>query len=128
MSFQGDTLAATGGDRVYVFRVPANLAQPAIVQDDFADANSAGWIQSSPTWTVPVAYGSRVFRQTSTTNARFATLSQINWSNVAIEADVRPLAFNGSDRWVGLLARHVDSQHYYYVSLRNNTHPASGAS
>ena len=120
MSFQGDTLAATGGDRVYVFRVPANLAQPAIVQDDFADANSAGWIQSSPTWTVPVAHGSRVFRQNSTTDARFATLSQINWSNVAIEADVRPLAFNGSDRWVGLLARHVDSQHYYYVSLRNN--------
>ena len=113
MSFQGDTLAATGGDRVYVFRVPANLAQPAIVQDDFADANSAGWIQSSPTWTVPVAHGSRVFRQNSTTDARFATLSQINWSNVAIEADVRPLAFNGSDRWVGLLARHVDSQHYY---------------
>jgi len=32
---------------------------------------------------------------------------------------VRPLAFNGSNRWVGLLARHVDSQHYYYVSLRN---------
>jgi hypothetical protein len=120
MSFQGDTLAATGGDRVYVFRVPANLAQPAIVQDDFADANAAGWIQSSPTWTVPVSRGSRVYRQNSTTDARFTTLSQINRSNVAIEADVRPVAFNGSDRWVGLLARHVDSQHYYYVSLRNN--------
>jgi len=120
ISFHGDTLAAMGGDRVYVFRVPANLAQPAIVQDDFADANAAGWIQSSPTWTVPVSRGSRVYRQNSTTDARFTTLSQINRSNVAIEADVRPVAFNGSDRWVGLLARHVDSQHYYYVSLRNN--------
>lgn len=119
MSFHGDTLAATGGDRVYVFRLPANLAQPAIVQDDFADANAAGWIQSSSTWTVPVSRGSRVYRQTSTTDGRFTTLSQINWSNVAIEADVRPLTFNGSDRWVSLMARHVDSQHYYYVSLRN---------
>ena len=59
MSFHGDTLAATGGDRVYVFRLPANLAQPAIVQDDFADANAAGWIPSSSTWTVPVSRGSR---------------------------------------------------------------------
>lgn len=119
MSFHGDTLVATGGGRVYVFRLPANLTQPAIVQDDFADANAAGWVQPGSTWSVPVSHGSRVYRQTSTTGERFTTLGQINWSNVAIEADVRPLAFNGSNRWVSLMARHVDTEHYYYVTLQN---------
>ena len=30
------------------------------------------------------------------------------------------LRFNGADRWIGLIGRYVDSQNYYYVTLRSS--------
>jgi hypothetical protein len=119
ISFHGDTLIARGGNRVYVFRLPADLAQPDLFQDDFEDGNSAGWRQSSTAWTVATARGSRVYRQGSTSGEHVATRTDVDWRNVAIEADVRPTAFNGSDRWVSLMTRHINDQNYYYVTLRN---------
>lgn len=119
LDFHGNTLAATGGNRLYVFDIPSDLTQPAILQDDFEDGNSVGWRQSSSAWIVTSSRGSRVYRQSSTTGEHFSTRGDVDWTNVALEADVRPLAFNGSDRWVSLMARFLDSTHYYSVTLRN---------
>ena len=47
-------------------------------------------------------------------------LGDTSWTNQAIEADIRPTAFDGSDRWVGLATRHADPQNYYYVTLRSS--------
>ena len=39
-----------------------------------------------------------------------------------ITADVRPTAFDGDTRWVGLMARYIDENNMYYVTMRaNNT-------
>jgi hypothetical protein len=39
-----------------------------------------------------------------------------------VTADVRPTAFNGDTRWVGLMARYIDENNMYYVTMRaNNT-------
>jgi hypothetical protein len=119
VDFQGSTLAATGGNRVYLFDLPSDLAQRTLFQDDFQDGNAAGWVQSSSNFIVTNSHGSRVYRQNSTTGEHFATRGDVDWTNVAIEADVRPLAFNGSDRWVSLMARFLDSRNYYSVTLRN---------
>lgn len=119
MDFNAATLAAIGAGRLYVFELPDDLTQPTLLQDDFEDGNSAGWRQSSANWTVVSSRGSRVYRQNSTSGEHVATRTDINWTNVAIEADVRPTAFNGSDRWVSLMARHSNDQNYYYVALRN---------
>lgn len=118
-AFDGNTVAALGGNRLYIFRIPSDLTQPEIFQDDFEDGEAVGWRQSSTSWSVISARGSRVYRQSSTSGEHVSTRSGIDWSNVAIEADVRPTAFNGNDRWVSLMTRHVDDQHYYYVALRN---------
>jgi hypothetical protein len=37
-----------------------------------------------------------------------------------VSARVQPLAFNGADRWVGVMARYVDDNNYYYLTLRSN--------
>lgn len=119
LAFHGDTLAAYANNRVYVFRVPSDLTQPDNFHDDFEDGEAVGWRQTSSSWSVLSSRGSRVYRQSSTSGEHVTTRSGIDWRNVAIEADIRPTAFNGSDRWVSLMTRHVDDRNYYYVSLRN---------
>jgi pectate lyase len=37
-----------------------------------------------------------------------------------VQADLRPTAFSGTDRWVGLIARYRDDANYHYVTLRNS--------
>ena len=37
-----------------------------------------------------------------------------------VEADLRPTAFSGTDRWVGLMARYRDDSNYHYVTLRSS--------
>jgi hypothetical protein len=37
-----------------------------------------------------------------------------------ITADVRPTAFDGTGRWVGLMARYIDENNFYYLTFRNN--------
>lgn len=119
LAFHGDTLAAHANNRVYVFRVPSDLTQPAIFHDDFEDGEAVGWRQTSSSWSVVSSRGSRVYRQSSTSGEHVTTRSGIDWRNVAIEADIRPSAFNGTDRWVSLMTRHIDDRNYYYVALRN---------
>ena len=38
-----------------------------------------------------------------------------------ITADVRPTAFDGSTRWVGLMARYIDENNMYYLTIRDDS-------
>jgi hypothetical protein len=38
----------------------------------------------------------------------------------SIAADIRINAFNGEDRWVGLMTRYTDDANYYYITLRDS--------
>lgn len=118
IALHGETLAAVGGDRVYIFRIPTAPERLQLLQDDFADGDAAGWNAFSANWTVTDSQGSRVYRQGSSSGEHWS-MRMLDWTNVAIEADVRPLVFNGPDRWASLMTRYQDTQNYYYVALRN---------
>ena len=62
--------------------------------------------------------GSLAYRQSSTSadsNTRAGTAS----ANYSIQARVKPIAFNGADRYAGVMARVVNSNHYYFLALQN---------
>ena len=84
--------------------------------DDFQDGNSNGWSKSSGTWVV-VTDGSLVFRQTGTSADSRAAADA--WTNYSVQARVKPIAFNGANRYVGLIARATNSNHFYYLALTN---------
>jgi hypothetical protein len=82
----------------------------------FTDEAAGLWSSTSPgVWNSV----SNLFRQTSTAgDARAITGAPAR--DAVVQARVRATAFNGSDRWVGVLARYVDDRNYVYASLRNS--------
>ncbi len=89
-----------------------------LFSDDFQDGNGNGWSRSSGTWVV-VTDGSLVFRQTGTSADSRARAGSTSWTNYSVQARVKPIAFNGSNRYVGLIARATNSNHFYYLALTN---------
>ena len=66
------------------------------------------------------ANGNHVYRQSSLTGDYRALLGNSDWIEQSIEADIKPTAFSGSDRWAGLAVRYLDASNYYYVTLRSS--------
>lgn len=118
----GNVVMASGADRVHVFELPANLATPpASLQENFESGNGAHWSPSAGAqFTVAQQGTNRVYRQASLAGDAQAVLSDSHFTDQAIEADIRPTAFEGNDRWVGLATRRADAQNYYYVTLRSS--------
>ena len=61
-----------------------------------------------------------VFTQPTTGGGAYAFSYYSNGTNQTIRARLRATQFDGADRWVGLIGHYVDSQNYYYVTLRNS--------
>jgi hypothetical protein len=117
----GNVVIAGGAETAYIFELPASLTAPAPRQDNFETGNAAGWTTIAGSQFSVVASGAnRVYRQASTTGEARALLGNTPWTNQAIEAEVTPTAFDGNDRWVGLVTRYQDAQNYFYVALRSS--------
>jgi len=118
-------LIGRGSGSVSYLELPATLpTPPAVIQSTF-NADAAGWTGVSGQFaTAPAQTGSgnpgRVYRQSSITGEAIATLNSSDWTNQAVEADIRPTQFSGSDRWVGLATRFTDAANYYYVTARRS--------
>jgi hypothetical protein len=105
----------------WYFELPTNFTHPALFQDTFASGNGAGWTRlPGSQFAVVQGTDSRVFRQSSTAGDAGAVLDAFDWTSQSIQADVRPTAINGSNRWVGLATRRTDASNYYYVALRSS--------
>ena len=105
----------------YYFELPESFAQPVLFQDTFATGNGLGWTSLPGSQLSVVQSGnSRVFRQASTAGEAGAVLDAYDWTSQSIQADVKPTAVNGNDRWVGLATRRTDASNYYYVTLRSS--------
>lgn len=103
-----------------ILTLPAGAgAQTVLFSDDFEDGNSTGWTTSGGSWAVAID-GSRVFRQSGTSGDARARAGSTAWTSYAVQARVKALAFNGSGRFVALLARVQSNTSYYYLTLRNN--------
>jgi fibronectin type 3 domain-containing protein len=93
-------------------------AQTQLFSDDFQDGNDSGWTRSSGTWAI-VTDGSLAYRQSGTSSDSNARAGSSTWTNYSIQARVKPTGFNGADRYAGVMARVVNSNHYYFLALQN---------
>ena len=83
-------------------------AQTQLFSDDFQDGNADGWTKSSGTWAV-VTDGSLAYRQSGTSADSNARNGSASWTNISVQARVKPIAFNGADRYVGVMTRVVSA-------------------
>jgi hypothetical protein len=67
---------------------------------------------------IPFA-GDWLYHQESTVGGA-RSVTGVPETDQVVSARVQPLAFNGADRWVGVMARYVDDNNYYYLTLRSN--------
>lgn len=103
------------------FALPASFTQPSLLQDTFAMGNGAGWSYlPGSQFSVVQSGASRVFRQASTAGDAGAVFDAADWTHQSIQADVKPTAVSGTNRWVGLATRRTDGANYYYVTLRSS--------
>ncbi|GAA1033941.1 hypothetical protein GCM10009557_37200 [Virgisporangium ochraceum] len=103
----------------YVVGTVSSAAAATLFSDTFEDGNSTGWTTSGGSWSV-VSDGSPVFRQSGTSSDARARAGTSTWTDYAVTARVRPTAFNGSNRFVAVLARAQSNTSYYYLALRSN--------
>jgi len=112
-------MASCGNEACY-FELPTTLSQPDPVQHTFAAATPTGWSTSAGSAFSIVRRGvSQVLRQTDTLSpaTHVATLDASNWTNQSVQADVRPLAFQGTESWHGLATRYRDAGNHYHVMV-----------
>jgi hypothetical protein len=129
VSDDGRQVAATGWNenwewtgesrRLYVFEVPETTSIPGTRQDDFSTGNYSRWTATAGQFAVVTSHGTRVLRQSNLTGTASAYLTDIDWTDQAIEADMRPLEFASAGRSFGLVTRRSDGQNYYYVTFRS---------
>ena len=118
-----NVIAACGDGEACYFELPASLTQPARVQETFSGSTPTGWTLSAGSqFSIVQSGASRMLRQAETASpaTHTALLTASNWTNQSIQADIRPTAFNGNDRWVGLAAHYRDASNFYYVTLRSS--------
>lgn len=117
----GRSVASIAGTQLVLFSVPTDLSQPPLIQDNFQDGNANGWNPFLTTsWTVTTSGTTRVYRQTNLASEARSILTGTDWTNQAVQADIKPTEFDGADRWFGLAARFTDPANYYYVTLRSS--------
>lgn len=123
VAISGQRIAAAAQDpaAVYVFELPSDLSQPALVQENFQTGNGGNWTPiAGSSFSVVSAGTSRVYRQSSVASGAGSYLTNMDWKDQSIQADVRPTAFDGPDRWFGLAVRRTDAANYYYVTVRSS--------
>jgi hypothetical protein len=120
IAVSGRRVVVGGTQKAYVFDLPQQPRAPELIQHTFDGTAASGWSTlPGSQFAIAQGEGSRVYRQSNTTGAATAVLLAANWSHESIQADVKPTAINGTDRWVGLATRRLDDGNYYYVTLRS---------
>lgn len=104
------------------FELPTPLRAPAAIANDFEAHDVSGWQQTAGSQFAQAnSGGGTVYRQSGTAGTSTALLTDSDWPYTeSIEADIKPTAFDGSDRWVGLAVRYIDADNQYYVTLRSS--------
>lgn len=104
-----------------IFEVPSPVPpQPAMIQDTFQSGSASRWAPSADSWSVAAIPTTHVYRQASVAADATTVLNNAEWTDQSIQADVRPTAFSGSDRWFGVAVRRSDAANYYYLTARSS--------
>src|SRR5262245_5652206 len=113
------TLALMGVALALILNLGAEAQNQTLFSDNFEDGVANGWTKSGGSWAV-ISDGSLVYRQSSVSSDARARAGSTTWTNYAVQARVKPLAFNGSNRFVALIARAQSMTSYYLLALTNN--------
>jgi hypothetical protein len=120
LAISGRRLLVGGGGGAHYFELPVAPRAPALVQDDFEGAADIHWgAMAGDPFAIAQSGNTHVFRVSGTAGEAATEVLEANWTNQSIQADVKPTAINGSDRWVGLYTRRTSPSNYYYVTLRS---------
>jgi len=123
-----DSSLASGGAAVGMFNASAHFddvsisaTAPATILlfEDFEDSVANGFTTSGGTWSIATD-GMKVYRQSSTTVADAWSFHNTSWTDPIFHVDVKPIAFNGTNRHVSIYARWLDSNNHYYFALRSS--------
>src|SRR5262245_12014024 len=109
------TLTLAGAVLAFMLNLGAEAQNQTLFSDNFEDGTADGWTKSGGSWSV-VSDGSLVYRQSSTSSDARARAGSTSLTNYAVQARVKPLAFNGSTRFVGLSARAQSMTSYYLLT------------
>jgi len=107
-------------DEVRVYNLPSQLRPPVPVVNDFEDRNVSDFTFTSGQFALATRGSDDVLVQSATNGVAVAVLEDTDWTDdQRVEADITP-TFNGAGSWVGLVARYVDANNYYYLAIRGN--------
>ncbi len=105
---------------VLFFDLPSTYTPSPVISTGFANGTSPFLPQLGTFAVVTASAGNRVYRQSDVSGEYRALLGDSDWVEQSIEADIKPTAFSGDDRWAGLAVRYQDPANYYYVTLRSS--------
>jgi len=112
-----------------------NVLVAQVGQSPIFDLQQYGWcngslvytnfytVTGSGSWSCdydPSGSGSDIMRQTETADIARVVIGGGPTDDQVIGSRVRLTAFNGPDRWLGIIARYVDASNYYYLTLRGS--------
>jgi hypothetical protein len=106
---------------VRIYELPAEGPYAAtVLMDRFGTNSPPSYSHHSGNWVLATSAGQTVYRQQYLGGDARIIRNASQRTDGAIQVDVRPRAFNGNDRWFGLITRYVDAQNYYYVTVRSS--------
>jgi hypothetical protein len=120
----GRTVVAVARDaqatrnEVEVFTLPAPLRAPNPIVNDFEDRDVSDFTFNSGQFALATRGSNDVLAQNSTSTLAIALVDDTDWTDdQRVEADITP-TFGTGDSWVGLVARYVDANNYYFGTIR----------
>ena len=114
------TVSSVSRVEVRVFTLPSQMRAPAPVVNDFEDRNFSDFTFTGGQFALATRGSDDVLAQGSNSGLAVATLNDTDWpDDQVVRADITP-RFGVSSSWVGLVARYVDANNYYYVAIRGN--------
>ncbi|RKR88909.1 pectate lyase [Micromonospora pisi] len=119
---RGVLVALGAGAVAVVMAVGMTTAAQAatLFSDNFNDGNADGWSKSGGDWSL-VTDGTSAYRQgNSGSELARAFAGQTSWTDYQVQARVKPLAFNGSNRVVAIGSRSNSATRMYRLALINN--------
>jgi hypothetical protein len=111
-------LVSDTSGQVHFFELPAKFTAPAPRQDTFVNGSLARWSPSAgSTFTTMGSGQARMLRQSQTAVFARATYDDVDWTNEAIEADVRIRQIGGAGSGVGLTTRFQGEDTNYFEAF-----------
>jgi pectate lyase len=104
---------------VITLGVVAPASAATLYSDNFDDGNTSGWSKSGGDWTV-VSDGSPTVQQGNNGSELARNFAgDTGWTSYQLQARVKPMSFNGSNRLVGIALRSESATRMYRLALIN---------